>query len=110
MGVTRNIIKAGTSGITPRAGQTVTVHCTGYLEGRKMFWSTKSPGQKVFSFKIGMGQVIRGWDEGVMQMQVGETSELVCTGDYAYGPRGFPAWGIGPNATLTFEIELLSVS
>ena len=63
---------------------------------------------KVFSFNIGKGEVIKGWDEGVATMQVGETAVLTATADYAYGANGFPAWGIPPNATLLFEIELLS--
>ncbi len=107
MGVERIIIRAG-NGARPAVGQTVTVHCTGYLTaGRKKFWSTKDKNEP-FSFVIGRGQVIRGWDDGVMQMQVGEESDLAMTGDFAYGPRGFPAWGIGPNADLTFTIELLA--
>lgn len=106
MGVTRTIIRAGT-GARPSIGNLVTVHCTGYLaEGKKKFWSTKDD-NKPFSFIVGVGQVIKGWDEGVIQMNAGETSELLVTGDYGYGARGFPAWGITPNATLLFEVELL---
>uniref|UniRef100_A0A9I9DI13 peptidylprolyl isomerase n=1 Tax=Cucumis melo TaxID=3656 RepID=A0A9I9DI13_CUCME len=70
--------------------------------------STKDPGQKPFSFKIGQGAVIKGWDEGVLGMQVGEVARLRCSPDYAYGPSGFPAWGIQPNSVLVFEIEVLS--
>jgi peptidylprolyl isomerase len=106
MGVERNIIKAGT-GPAPKAGQKVTVHCTGILTAtNKKFWSTHDTNEP-FAFNVGLGQVIKGWDEGVMMMNVGETAALVMTGDYAYGARGFPAWGIPPNAGLTFEIELL---
>jgi FKBP-type peptidyl-prolyl cis-trans isomerase len=71
--------------------------------------STKDPGQRVFSFKIGLGQVIRGWDEGVAQMQLGSHATLIATEDYAYGRSGFPDWGIPPSATLRFEIELLQI-
>ena len=106
MGVERTVIKAG-SGATPSRGQTVTVHCTGYLaEGKKKFWSTKDTNEP-FAFKVGLGQVIKGWDDGCMQMQIGETAELAMTGDFAYGAKGFPAWGIGPNAALIFEIDLI---
>jgi peptidylprolyl isomerase len=106
MGVDRTVLKAGT-GATPTKGQTVTVHCTGFLaDGKKKFWSTKDTNEP-FSFKVGMSQVIRGWDDGVMQMQIGECAELNMTGDFAYGPKGFPAWGIPPNAALIFEIDLL---
>ncbi|KAG5489902.1 hypothetical protein JKF63_00019 [Porcisia hertigi] len=108
MGVTRTVKKAG-SGATPRAGQTITVHCTGYLaDGKKKFWSTLDNDQP-FSFKVGLGHVIRGWDEGMMQMHLGETAELLMEADYAYGSQGFPAWNIPPNAALLFEIELLKI-
>ena len=97
-------------GASPVKGQMVSVHCTGYIEASGVkFWSTKDPGQKVFSFKIGMGRVIKGWDEGVAQMKVGGRASLVCSPDFAYGAAGFPAWGIPPNAVLRFEIELLRV-
>lgn len=69
--------------------------------------STKDPGQQAFSFKVGLGQVIRGWDEGVLGMRLGEIARLTCTPDYAYGAGGFPAWGIQPDSTLVFEIEVL---
>ena len=52
--------------------------------------------------------MIKGWDEGVLGMQVGEVALLTCSADYAYGAGGFPAWGIQPNSTLVFEIEVLS--
>ncbi|KAA6395419.1 MAG: putative FKBP-type peptidyl-prolyl cis-trans isomerase, partial [Streblomastix strix] len=76
----------------------------------KKFWSTKDPGQKVFTFKVGVGQVIRGWDEGFLSMQLGEEAVLTVTGDYAYGEQGFPAWGITPNATLKFAVQILSIN
>ncbi len=50
-----------------------------------------------------------GWDEGFITMRVGERAQLTISGDYAYGPRGFPAWGIGPNAELMFDVEVLSI-
>lgn len=77
---------------------------------KEKFWSTQDPGQKPFTFSIGLGQVIKGWDEGVMTMKVGETARLTCPASYAYGNTGFPAWGILPNSPLIFEIELLSLS
>ena len=60
-------------------------------------------------YTYSLGQVIRGWDEGCMTMKVGEVATLTITGDYAYGAHGFPAWGIGPNATLKFDMEVLSI-
>ncbi|OEU11877.1 CONSTANS interacting protein 3 [Fragilariopsis cylindrus CCMP1102] len=110
MGLTKEVLKEG-NGSKPTKGQEVSVHCTGYGKDRdltKVFWSTKDPGQSVFKFKVGLGQVITGWDEGVLGMSIGETSRLTCTPDYAYGAGGFPAWGIMPDSTLVFEIELLS--
>ncbi|CAI9781798.1 unnamed protein product [Fraxinus pennsylvanica] len=111
MGVEKEILTAGT-GPKPVPGQKVTVHCTGFGKNGDLsqkFWSTKDPGQKPFDFQIGQGKVIKGWDEGVLGMQVGEVARLRCSPDYAYGPGGFPAWGIQPNAVLVFEIEVLSV-
>jgi hypothetical protein len=55
-------------------------------------------------------QVIMGWDEGCLGMAVGEVAKLTCSPDYAYGAAGFPAWGIPPNAVLTFDIEILKIA
>ena len=74
------------------------------MDGSK-FDSSKDRGRP-FQFVIGQGQVIKGWDEGMMQMSVGQHAKLTCTPDYAYGPRGFPPV-IPPNSTLIFEVELL---
>ena len=110
MGFIKTLLQPG-QGPTPRQGQTVTVHCTGYGKNGDMnvtFWSTKDPGQEPFSFKVGLGQVIKGWDESVIDMQLGEKARIECSPDYAYGAGGFPAWGILPNSPLIFEIEVLS--
>ncbi|KEG12198.1 peptidylprolyl isomerase [Trypanosoma grayi] len=109
MGVTRTVIVDG-NGVQPKAGDTITVHCTGFLaDGMKKFWSTLDDNEP-FSFKVGCGQVIRGWDEGMLQMSTGEKARLTMSGDYAYGDRGFLAWGIGKNASLVFDIELLKIN
>ncbi|KDO25870.1 peptidyl-prolyl isomerase FKBP12 [Saprolegnia parasitica CBS 223.65] len=111
MGVTKEIIKTG-HGPKPTKGATVTVHCTGYGKDRDLnqkFWSTKDAGQQPFTFQVGMGSVIRGWDEGVLGMALGEVARLTCSPDYAYGARGFPAWGIQPDSVLVFEIEVLQI-
>jgi len=104
MGVTREVINAG-SGASPTPGSKVSVHYVGTLLDGSKFDSSRDRG-KPFQFNIGKGQVIKGWDEGVAQMQIGEKSILTCTPDYAYGARGFPPV-IPPNSTLKFEVELL---
>lgn len=110
MGFTKEILKEGNSAQPVVSGKSVTVHCTGFGKNSDLavkFWSTKDTNQP-FSFTIGMGQVIKGWDEGVLSMCIGEHAKLTCTPDYAYGAGGFPDWGIMPNSTLIFEIEVIS--
>ncbi len=94
------------SGAEAVAGQTVTVNYRGSLTNGKEFDS--SYGRGPFSFRLGGGQVIKGWDEGVAGMQVGGKRRLVIPPDLGYGSRG--AGGvIPPDATLIFEVELLRV-
>merc|ERR1712088_878732 len=97
MGVTREVISAG-SGPSPKVGDTCSMHYTGTLLDGSKFDSSLDRG-KPFVFKLGVGQVIKGWDEGVIQMSLGEKCILICTPDYAYGARGFPPV-IPPSATL----------
>jgi len=105
MGVTVETIKPGDGKTFPKTGQKVVVHYTGTLTDGKKFDSSKDRG-KPFKFNIGQSQVIKGWDEGVAQMSLGQVAKLTCTPDYGYGATG--AGGvIPPNATLIFEVELL---
>jgi peptidylprolyl isomerase len=94
------------AGPSPQSGQEVTVHYTGTLEDGTKFDSSLDRGQP-FKFKIGVGQVIKGWDEGVMTMKVGGKRKLVIPPQLGYGRRGVGP--IPPNSTLVFEVELLDV-
>ena len=94
-------------GEMPKKGQTVHVHYTGYLESGAKFdssWDRMRP----FNFPLGQGRVIKGWDEGIGLMKVGEKARFVIPSNLGYGKRG--AGGtIPPDATLIFDVELLKV-
>ncbi|MDD2309315.1 MAG: FKBP-type peptidyl-prolyl cis-trans isomerase [Desulfuromonadaceae bacterium] len=95
-------------GASPTAGKQVKVHYTGTLESGKKFDSSVDRNEP-FSFTIGVGQVIPGWDQGVMTMKVGGKRKLIIPARLGYGARG--AGGvIPPNATLLFDVELLDVA
>lgn len=83
------------------------MHYVGTLADGSKFDSSRDRGTP-FSTTIGVGQVIKGWDEGVPQLSLGEKALLTITPDYGYGPRGFPPV-IPPNSTLLFEVELLKI-
>ena len=95
------------TGAEAKAGNTVEVHYTGTFKDGKKFDSSLDRGRP-FSFKLGAGQVIKGWDEGVAGMKVGGKRKLVIPSALAYGKRGAPG-AIPPDTDLTFVVELLGV-
>lgn len=103
--ITKKIIKEG-MGSVAKTGQRVTVHYTGKFTDGKEFDSSKSHGQP-FSFNLGAGEVIQGWDEGVAGMKVGEICELTIPSEMAYGDR--QVGPIPPKSTLVFEVELIAL-
>ncbi|MFH1181289.1 MAG: FKBP-type peptidyl-prolyl cis-trans isomerase [bacterium] len=106
-GVKIEILKEG-AGETAELGDTVSVHYTGWLENGVKFDSSVDRGQP-FSFALGAGQVIKGWDIGVEGMKIGEKRKLIIPSELAYGSQG--AGGvIPPDAVLIFEVELLKIN
>lgn len=129
MGVTVETIRPGDGVRFPKPGHTVTVHYVGTLADGSQFDSSRDNGEK-FSFVLGKGEVIQGWDEGVARMSLGEArarrraraaagraepgpraqrARLTCSPDFGYGARGYPPV-IPPNAVLYFDVELFSFS
>jgi len=101
-----DILKEGT-GVEAKNGDNVTVHYVGTFENKEKFDSSRDRGAP-FSFTLGAGQVIKGWDEGVLGMKVGEKRNLTIPSDLAYGDEG--TGPIPPKATLIFEVELLKIN
>lgn len=96
------------TGTVADVGEMVTVNYVGTLSDGTVFDASANHGNQGFTFLLGAGKVIKGWDEGVAGMKVGGKRKLVIPPSLAYGPNGVSGV-IPPNATLTFEVELLSV-
>lgn len=94
-------------GETVQSGDTISVHYVGTLTNGQVFDSSRDRNEP-FTFTIGQGGVIKGWDEGLIGMKVGGTRRLTISPEYGYGDRGIGP--IPPNSTLIFEVELLNVS
>jgi peptidylprolyl isomerase len=95
------------TGAEATAGKTVSVHYVGTLTDGSKFDSSRDRGEP-FQFRLGAGQVIKGWDQGVAGMKIGGTRKLTIPPDLAYGDRGFPPV-IPPKSTLVFEVELVGI-
>mmetsp|Transcript_30121 Transcript_30121/g.51484 ORF Transcript_30121/g.51484 Transcript_30121/m.51484 type:complete len:118 (-) Transcript_30121:531-884(-) len=107
MGVEKTIIKAGDGKTFPKKGDHLQMHYVGTFKDGKVFDSSRAR-NKPLHFIIGVGAVIKGWDEGVMQMSLKEKAKLEITSDYAYGSN--PPDGIPPDADMNFEVELLAIN
>lgn len=95
-------------GASPKNGQNVSVHYTGWLTNGTKFDSSVDRGTP-FQFVLGQGNVIKGWDEGVLTMKIGGKRKLIIPAKLGYGDAGTPGGPIPPNATLMFDVELLGV-
>lgn len=108
-GTVYNVLKQG-AGKEVVKGAMVKVHATGVVkETGKKFWSTKDPGQSPFTYQAGVGKVIKGWDQGLLGMKIGEERQVIIPAHEGYGENGFPAWGIPPGGTLDFTLEVLEI-
>jgi FKBP-type peptidyl-prolyl cis-trans isomerase FkpA len=96
------------TGAQPQKGQLVTVHYTGWFTNGGKFDSSVDRDEP-FTFALGVGQVIGGWDVGVATMRVGDKVKLTIPPELAYGQAGYPG-AIPPNSTLIFEVELLGIA
>ena len=104
-GLRYEVLREGTGAVV-QPGQTALVHYTGWLPDGTQFDTSRDRGEPL-AFPVGAGRVIRGWDEGVAGMAIGEQRKLVIPPDLGYGPMG--QGPIPPNATLVFDVELVEV-
>ena len=107
-GLTYLITKKGSGTVRPKKGQTVSVHYTGTLTNGVKFDSSRDRNEPI-SFPIGIGRVIKGWDEGIGKLRVGDQAILVIPSKLGYGARGAGNGLIPPDATLIFIVELVDI-
>ncbi|XP_076003838.1 peptidyl-prolyl cis-trans isomerase FKBP1A-like [Genypterus blacodes] len=106
MGLDIETLQAGDGKTFPQKGQTVTMHFNAMLANGNKFETSRN--EQPRKFKLGLGEVIRVWDETLAQMSVGQRVKVTCTHDYAYGTKGrYPL--VPPSATLMYDLELLEV-
>ena len=108
MPISKEIVKEGDGTAYPQIGDKIKVHYTGSFTNGDKFDSSLDRGE-MFEFILGAGQVIKGWDEGIIQMCKGETAKITCPPDYAYGEYGYPGV-IPPDSTLVFNITLHEIN
>jgi len=108
-GVRIEPITPGDGKTFPKTGDNLTMHYTGTLAKDGTEFDSSRKRGKPFQFVIGIGQVIRGWDEGVVKMSLGQRAKLHISSDYAYGEEG-AGGSIPPNADLVFDVELLAIA
>ncbi|CAE6454280.1 unnamed protein product [Rhizoctonia solani] len=108
--ITSETIAAPQSKDSPRSkdGDILSMHYTGTFQSNGQTFDSSRERGVPFEFKLGAGQVIRGWDQGLQGMGIGERRKITLPPAYAYGPRGYPPT-IPPNATLVFDVELLDI-
>lgn len=109
MGLDIKTTQPGTGDQVTKAGDTISVTYTGKLTDGSVFDSTDSHGGTPFTFTLGQGSVIKGWDQGLLGMKVGEERTLTIPSDLGYGAQGAGGGAIPPNATLIFDVQLVSI-
>jgi FK506-binding protein 3 len=107
-GYRKIVLKKGDKTNFPKKGESVSVRYTGMLENGQIFDTNVGKKKSALTFKVGMGKVIRGWDEAVLEMSKGEKAKITIEPDWAYGAKGVPGT-IPPNSTLIFEVELEAI-
>eukprot|EP01099_Mayorella_cantabrigiensis_P000471 TRINITY_DN1220_c0_g1_i1.p1 TRINITY_DN1220_c0_g1~~TRINITY_DN1220_c0_g1_i1.p1 ORF type:complete len:231 (-),score=99.43 TRINITY_DN1220_c0_g1_i1:70-732(-) len=105
---TKNTTKKGDKVNFPKKGDSVTVRYQGKLENGKVFDSNTAKKDPPLKFKVGVGQVIQGWDDALLEMSVGEKAEIFIKAEYAYGKKGIEG-KIPPNSNLIFDVELVRI-
>lgn len=110
MGVEIETIKAGDGLNFPKPGDKVKMHYTGTLKSNGKKFDSSVDRNMPFETQIGVGQVIRGWDEGVCKLSLGQEARLIISSDYGYGASGAGGGRIPPYADLVFEVKLLEIN